>query len=56
MKPIFAIIGCLRIAKRHAEQIIKVGKLAAVCDTDMERAMEFSKAYGANMRNKKYQT
>jgi predicted dehydrogenase len=28
----FAIIGCGNIAKRHAEQIQVVGKLAAVCD------------------------
>jgi len=49
MKPIFAIIGCGRIAKRHAELISKVGRLAAVCDTDMEQAMEFSKEYHANV-------
>lgn len=41
----FAIIGCGRIGKRHAEQVIKVGTLAAVCDIDEERADEFAKNY-----------
>lgn len=42
----FAIIGCGRIGKRHAEQIIKVGTLAAVCDIDEEKANEFAVQYG----------
>ena len=28
----FAVIGCGRIAARHAEHINKIGKLVAVCD------------------------
>jgi UDP-N-acetyl-2-amino-2-deoxyglucuronate dehydrogenase len=43
----FAIIGCGRIAKRHAEQIVKVGKLAAVCDVMEERAIEMAASFGA---------
>ncbi len=42
MKPSFAIIGCGRIAKRHAEQIIKHGILAAVCDIIPEKANEMA--------------
>ncbi|MFT3912453.1 MAG: Gfo/Idh/MocA family oxidoreductase [Ferruginibacter sp.] len=47
MKPNFAIIGCGRIAKRHAEQINKVGKLIAVCDIVRENASELAGIYGA---------
>ena len=49
MKLSFAIIGCGRIANRHAEQIKKLGTLSAVCDTDYENAFDISQAYGANM-------
>jgi predicted dehydrogenase len=45
----FAIIGCGRIAKRHAEQISKVGELAAVCDIVYNYAAELGKAYHANV-------
>ena len=38
----FAIIGCGRIAKRHAEQIIKFGNLAAVCDNNIEKCNSFA--------------
>jgi UDP-N-acetyl-2-amino-2-deoxyglucuronate dehydrogenase len=34
----FAIIGCGRIAQRHAEHIQKVGQLVATCDIDINRA------------------
>jgi predicted dehydrogenase len=34
----FAIIGCGRIAQRHAEHIAKNGELSAVCDIDIEKA------------------
>jgi predicted dehydrogenase len=34
----FAIIGCGRIAQRHAEHIQKVGQLVATCDIDIDRA------------------
>ncbi len=47
MKPLFAIIGCGRIAKRHAEQIIKHGTLVAVCDILPAKADEFAATYGA---------
>ncbi len=43
----FAIIGCGRIARRHAEQIVKVGKLLAVCDVIQENAEELATAYNA---------
>jgi UDP-N-acetyl-2-amino-2-deoxyglucuronate dehydrogenase len=42
----FAIIGCGRIAKRHAEQIVKHGTLAAVCDVVAEKADELAAQYG----------
>jgi len=45
MKPRFAIIGCGRIAKRHAEQIVKQGFLAAVCDIIPEKADEMAELY-----------
>ena len=32
-----AIIGCGRIAERHAEHIIREAKLVAVCDTKKDR-------------------
>ncbi|HYO20896.1 MAG TPA: Gfo/Idh/MocA family oxidoreductase, partial [Flavisolibacter sp.] len=43
----FAIIGCGRIAKRHAENILRIGKLSAVCDALPAKADEFAAAYGA---------
>jgi UDP-N-acetyl-2-amino-2-deoxyglucuronate dehydrogenase len=47
MKLSFAIIGCGRIAKRHAEQIIKHGILLAVCDVIPEKANELAAIYKA---------
>lgn len=47
MKPSFAIIGCGRIARRHAEQINKVGKLQAVCDIIPQKADELAASYHA---------
>ena len=49
MKPSFAIIGCGRIGRRHAEQIIKVGTLTAVCDILYDNASELAELYGANL-------
>src|SRR5579864_9074945 len=43
----FAIIGCGRIAQRHAEHIDKFGKLTAVCDIISEKAETLAKNYGA---------
>jgi UDP-N-acetyl-2-amino-2-deoxyglucuronate dehydrogenase len=43
----FAIIGCGHIAHRHAVQIGKHGKLAAVCDVISEKADAFAAEYGA---------
>jgi predicted dehydrogenase len=43
----FAIIGCGRIAQRHAEHINNQGKLVAVCDTDSETANLLADKYGA---------
>lgn len=43
----FAIIGCGRIAQRHAEHINKQGKLIAVCDIVKEKADELAKKYQA---------
>jgi UDP-N-acetyl-2-amino-2-deoxyglucuronate dehydrogenase len=43
----FAIIGCGRIAQRHAEQAAAAGKLVAVCDIDESRALSFAKQFNA---------
>lgn len=46
----FAVVGCGRIGKRHAELLssgsIQGAHLAAVCDVDDERAAAFSVTYG----------
>jgi UDP-N-acetyl-2-amino-2-deoxyglucuronate dehydrogenase len=43
----FAIIGCGRIAQRHAEHIHKRGTLVAVCDTVQQKADKLAMEYGA---------
>lgn len=43
----FAIIGCGRIAKKHAENIATIGKLIAVCDIIAERANDLAQQYNA---------
>lgn len=43
----FAIIGCGRIAGRHAEQIANHGKLVAVCDNVQEKADQFASRYNS---------
>lgn len=43
----FAIIGCGRIAQRHAEHIHKLGKLVAVCDIIPEKARTLAEKYSA---------
>lgn len=43
----FAIIGCGRIAKRHAVQIARLGNLKAVCDSNPQRATELADQYNA---------
>lgn len=43
----FAIIGCGRIAQRHAEHIAKFGKLIAACDNIKQKADIFRDKYGA---------
>jgi len=44
----FGIIGCGRIAQRHAEHIQKVGKLVATCDIVKEKAAELAEKYDAS--------
>ncbi|NJN27742.1 MAG: Gfo/Idh/MocA family oxidoreductase [Cyclobacteriaceae bacterium] len=41
----FGIIGCGRIAERHAEHIHNLGELVAVCDTKPERLELFKDKY-----------
>lgn len=41
----FALIGCGRIAQRHAEHIVKHGDLVAVCDSHAGRAAELAGRY-----------
>lgn len=43
----FAIIGCGRIAQRHAEHIQNFGQLVAVCDIINEKAEELASKTGA---------
>ncbi|HEY4154133.1 MAG TPA: Gfo/Idh/MocA family oxidoreductase [Puia sp.] len=43
----FAIIGCGRIAQRHAEHISRLGKLIAVCDQVPEKAKALAEKYQA---------
>jgi UDP-N-acetyl-2-amino-2-deoxyglucuronate dehydrogenase len=45
----FAIIGCGRIAERHAEQINRLAVLQAVCDKIESRANHMGKEYGAKV-------
>lgn len=47
MKLKFGIIGCGRIAQRHAEHINNVGTLVSVCDVIKERADQLAKTYNA---------
>src|SRR3569833_2780277 len=44
----FAIVGCGRIAGRHAEHIQRLGKLQAVCDVVQEKADALGLEYGCN--------
>jgi predicted dehydrogenase len=41
----FAIIGCGRIAQRHAEHINNNGRLVAVCDIDLEKKQQLAEKY-----------
>ena len=43
----FAIIGCGRIAERHAQHINNLGTLGAVCDIKTDRASALAGTYGA---------
>lgn len=43
----FAIVGCGRIAYRHAGHINKMGILKAVCDIDFEKASDIANEYHA---------
>ncbi len=43
----FALVGCGRIAERHAQQISRVGELVAVCDVVHASAQKLATQYGA---------
>ncbi|MEO7219866.1 MAG: Gfo/Idh/MocA family oxidoreductase [Gemmatimonadaceae bacterium] len=43
----FGIVGCGRIAARHAEHIVKLGRLVGTCDVVVERAEVLAEKYGA---------
>lgn len=43
----FALIGCGRIAQRHAEHINNLASLKAVCDVDVNKANALAKQYNA---------
>lgn len=47
----FALVGCGRIAKRHAELlngVVANAKLVAVCDVDAQKARTFGERYGVD--------
>jgi UDP-N-acetyl-2-amino-2-deoxyglucuronate dehydrogenase len=44
----FAIIGCGKIAPRHAAEIDKHGRLVAVCDIINKKADELAQTHNAN--------
>src|SRR5438094_10495304 len=54
MKLRFGIIGCGRIAQRHAEHINKQATLVAVCDIDREKANQLGTQYGARVYDNVY--
>lgn len=43
----FAIIGCGRIAQKHAAIAAQRGVVKAVCDLDLQKATDLAKLYGA---------
>ena len=43
----FAIIGCGRIAQKHAAIAAKRGVVRAVCDTDLQKARDLANPYEA---------
>jgi UDP-N-acetyl-2-amino-2-deoxyglucuronate dehydrogenase len=45
----FAIVGCGRIAARHAEQISHLAVLSAVCDNVESKAVQLGDKYGAKV-------
>src|SRR2546423_13636918 len=45
MKYRFALVGCGKIGPRHAEQMSRLGSIAAVCDTDREKADNLAVTY-----------
>jgi len=51
----FALVGCGRIHKKHAEAITKeltdIAELIAVCDTDAQKARAVGETYGAKYYN-----
>ncbi len=44
----FSIIGCGRIAQRHAEHIQNIGELISVCDIKTDRAKKLAKKYSCD--------
>jgi predicted dehydrogenase len=44
----FAIVGCGKIAPRHAAEIVKHGQLVAVCDIINKKADDLAQSYNAN--------
>jgi UDP-N-acetyl-2-amino-2-deoxyglucuronate dehydrogenase len=47
----FAIVGCGRIAQRHAEHINRIGVLVAVCDIEYNKANTLAEQYNAKPFN-----
>ena len=45
----FALIGCGRIAERHAEQINRLAVLQAVCDKVEAKAVSLGSRYGSKV-------
>jgi UDP-N-acetyl-2-amino-2-deoxyglucuronate dehydrogenase len=45
----FALVGCGRIAQRHAQHISRLGILSAVCDIDRSKAEELGKQFNTEI-------
>ena len=50
----FAIIGCGKIADRHASIMQQYGKIVAVCDIDKLKTRTFAAKYKSNPYNSNY--
>ena len=45
----YALVGCGRIAQKHLPEMLRTGTLAALCDTDEQRARQLAAGTGARV-------